>query len=388
MTDPQDPQVAVLRSGRTSAEEREWLVDLFVRLCETESPSRRERACADLVRRELGLMGIECEEDATGSETGADCGNLFARVPGPEGSRSILLCAHLDTVPLAAPVEVMRDNGTLTNRHEAILGADNKAAVATILGAVRHLMRDAGPPVGLELLFTTCEEVALAGAKEFDQARLASEFGFVFDHASPIGELIVAAPTYYRIEGRFRGQAAHAGIRPEDGRNAIAAAAAALGALRLGRLDPETTANVGRIEGGTATNVVAERCTVELEARSLDHERVGALVTEMIDAITEAASQHECDVETLVEQLFRGYRLARSSPPVAVAAAALEDIGISPEYVATGGGSDANVFIARGLPCVNVANGTERNHQPDERVSVHALEQMLDLTLRIVERSA
>ena len=388
MTEPEDPQVAVLRSGRASAEEREWLVELFVRLCETESPSRRERPCADLVRRELGLMGVDCEEDATGPETGADCGNLLARVPGPEGSRSILLCAHLDTVPLAAPVEVVRDNGTLKNRHEAILGADNKAAVATILGAVRHLVRRGGPPVGLELLFTTCEEVALAGAKEFDQTRLASEFGFVFDHASPIGDLIVAAPTYYRIEGRFRGQAAHAGIRPEDGRNAIAAAASALAALRLGRLDPETTANVGRIEGGTATNVVAEHCTVELEARSLDHERVGALVTEMIDAITEAASEHECDVETLVEQLFRGYRLARSSPPVAVAAAALEDAGIGPEYVATGGGSDANVFIARGLPCVNVANGTERNHQPDERVSVHALEQMLDVTLRIVERSA
>jgi tripeptide aminopeptidase len=275
----------------------------------------------------------------------------------------------------------------LSNRNAAILGADNKAAVATLLGAVRRLVRD-GSPVELELLFTTCEERALRGAKAFERGRLRSEFGFVFDHASPIGELVVASPTYYRLEASFRGQAAHAGIRPEAGRNAIAAASRAIAAMRIGRLDDETTANVGRIEGGTSANVVAERCTVEFEARSLDDSRAGEVVSEMVDATAEAASDADCDVETSVERMFRGYRLARTAPPVEAAAVALRKTGIEPTYIATGGGSDANAFIAGGLPVVNVANGTERNHQPDESVTVDALETMLEVTLAIVAASA
>jgi tripeptide aminopeptidase len=363
------------------------MLEDFVRLCEIESPSRRERRAVDAVAADLRSMGLEPHEDDTARETGSDSGNLIARIPAPDGARTIMLCAHLDTVPLAGPVEVARDNGCFTNRHDAILGADNKAAVAVILAVARKYARG-GSPVGLELVFTTCEEIGLKGAKALDGSQLRSEYGFVFDHASPIGELIVASPTYYRVDAHFRGHAAHAGIRPEAGRNAIAAAAGAVARMELGRLDPETTANVGRIEGGTAANVVAERCDVALEARSLDHDRASAVITAMVDTITEAASDRECDVETAVEEMNRGYRMSRNSPPVAVTAAALEARGIEPIYVATGGCSDANIFVAAGLPTLNVANGTERNHQPDESVTADALETMLDVTLGIVELSA
>ena len=372
---------------RASPEEKELLLDDFVRLCQIESPSRQERAVADAVAAELRAAGLEVEEDATGPETGSDSGNLLARLQGPAGARTILLCAHLDTVPLDAPVEVVRENGKFRNRNRAILGADNKAAVATILAAVRRLIRD-GPPVGIELLFTTCEEQALRGAKAFELGRLRSEFGFVFDHASPIGELIVAAPTYYRVDALVQGAAAHAGIRPEAGRNAIAAAARGIAAMRLGRLDAETTANVGRVEGGTASNVVAERCRVELEARSIDEAKASQVVGELVDALSEAASDAECDVQTTVERLFRGYRLARTAAPVEAASRALDELGIEPVYITTGGGSDANAFIAAGLPVLNVANGTEHNHQPDECVTADALETMLDVTLGIVAASA
>jgi tripeptide aminopeptidase len=370
-----------------SPQERERLLDDFVRLCEIESPSRRERRVADAVRAELEQLGLAVEEDDSGRDTGSEAGNLLARVPGPGGARTVLLCAHLDTVPLAGPVEVTRSNGVLTNRHEAILGADNKADVATILGAARRFAAE-GPPVGLELLFTTCEELALAGAKAFERSRLRADFGYVFDHASPVGELVTASPTYYRLDADFRGQAAHAGIRPESGRNAIAAAANALAAMRIGRLDEGTTANVGQIEGGTAANVVAERCRVVLEARSLDDIRAGEVVSSMVDAVTEAASEADCDVETAVQRHFQGYRLARTAPVVEVAAEALRARGIEPVYINTGGGSDANALIAAGLPMLNVANGTERNHEPTESVTVDALEQMLDVTLAIVEVAA
>jgi len=370
-------------AARASGAERDRLYTDFVHLCEIESPSLSERAIADAVIAELQAEGIEVEEDATAGEVGSDAGNLLVRLPGPVGAPTVLLCAHLDTVPLEGPVEVVRENGSLTNRHRAILGADNKAAVAVLLGVARRIVHD-GAPVGVELLFTTAEELALRGAKALDRTWLTSDFGFVFDHATPIGELIVGSPSYFALEVRFHGAAAHAGIRPEDGRNAILAAARAIASMRLGRIDDRTTANAGTIQGGTAANVVAERCRVALEARSLDDATASSLAGEMIDACAEAASDLECDVQTTVEQLFRAYRLPRTAPQVRAAASALEALGIEPVYVTSGGGSDANALIAAGLPMLNIANATEANHQPDERVTVEALETALDLTLTLL----
>jgi tripeptide aminopeptidase len=367
---------------RATEAERERLRADFVRLCEIPSPSRRERAAADYVAAEIGL---ELTEDATASETGADAGNLYGRIPGPEGAPTVLFCAHLDTVPLTGPIEVEEADGRYTNRFQAILGADNKAAVAAFMGVARRFGED--PPVGLEFLFTTCEEIALQGAKAFERGTLQADFGFVFDHASPIGELIVAAPSYFRIEAEFHGRAAHAGIRPEDGRSAIAAAANALHRMELGRIDDETTANAGRIDGGTAANVVAERCRLELEARSVDPDKATRTVERIVDALTDAGSDAECDVETQVEEQFRAYRIPRTAPPMTAAATALERLGVEPQYVTTGGGSDANVFNAEGLLCLNVANGTAHNHEPDEFVTVEALEGAFDLALTLVECS-
>ena len=386
---------------RATVAERERLLADFVRYCQIESPSGRERAIADAVTADLRALGLDVHEDDSSAETGSDAGNLLARVDGLPGARSILFCAHLDTVPLDAPVDVVLrgqqsddeddpgppTEGFFENANDAILGADNKAALVVMMEVARRAARE-GAPVGIELLFTTGEELALRGAKAFDLTQLKSEFGFVFDHATPIGEVIVAAPTFYAIDASFHGHAAHAGIRPEDGHNAIAAAAAGIGALELGRVDPQTTANVGTISGGTASNVVAERCDVLLECRSLDLDRARGTASGIVDALTAAATDAECDVEIDVQEQFRGYKLAKSAPPVAVAAAALQAVGLEPAYVSTGGGSDANAFIAGGFPCVNLANGTERAHQPDERVSTWALEEMLDVALALVHASA
>jgi tripeptide aminopeptidase len=370
---------------RATDAERERLADDFVRLCEVESPSRNERAVADLVTAELRACSLQVEEDASAAVTGSNAGNLLARIPGPPGAPTVLLCAHLDTVPLTARVEVLREAGRFTNRNDGILGADNKAAVAVLLAIARRAA--GGAPVGIELLFTTCEEIALLGAKELTH-ELRADFGFVFDHATPLGDLIVAGPSYYRVEAHVHGTAAHAGIRPEAGHNAIAAAAEAIASMSLGRLDDETTTNVGTIAGGTASNVVAERCHVTLEARSLDDAKAGTAVSDMVDAFTEAAADLECDVETTVEQLFRAYKLSSSSPPALAAVAALKQLGIEPNLIPTGGGSDANVFVANGLPVVNVADGTERNHQPDEAITVAALETVLDIAIEILASSA
>ena len=254
--------------------ERRYLNGTFAELCRIESPSGRERGCAERVIAELRALGVEVDEDEAGPRVGSDCGNLLAFIPAearasapqsqaPDapGARrpSVLLCAHLDTVPLQAPVEPVLLDGGWENANDGILGADNKAAVAVMLALARHI-RQQGAPVDVELLFTVGEEVALAGARAFDTASLRSAFGYVFDHASPIGEVVLDSPTHFRLQASFRGAAAHAGIRPEDGRSAILAAARAVSSLSLGRLDAGTTVNVGTIAGGTAINVVPEHC--------------------------------------------------------------------------------------------------------------------------------
>jgi tripeptide aminopeptidase len=372
---------------RASEQERRQLGSTFESLCRIESPSGQERNCTDWVRAELDGMGIGAEEDEAGAEAGSNAGNLLARIPG-RGADSILLCAHVDTVPLAAPVEPVLVDGGWENAHEGILGADNKAAVAVMLELARRIMRGGDPPdVGLELLFTVCEEVALRGAKAFDRSRLISRWGYVFDHASPIGEVVLASPTYFRIAADVHGRAAHAGIRPEVGRSAIAAGAAGISAMRLGRLDEETTANVGTISGGTNANVVPERCRIEAEARSLDSSRAEAVATEMVDHLQAAADAGECDLDITLERMFEGYRTRAREPQIVLAERALVACGYEPRHIVTGGGSDANALQSAGFPCTNLANGTERNHEPGERVSVDALEGMLEVAIALFDEA-
>lgn len=370
-----------------SEAERARLGQTFSRLCAIESPFGHERACAEAVAAELRGLGLEVAEDDAAGAAGAECGNLLARIPG-RGERSVLLCAHLDTVEVTAPIEPVVVDGGWENANDGILGADNKAAVAVMLETARRCAVE-GAPVGVELLFTVSEENALAGAKAFDASRLRSDFGYVFDHASPIGDVVLASPSYYRIAAEFHGRAAHAGIRPEDGRSAILAAAYAIAAMPLGRIDEQTTANVGSIAGGVgSTNVVPERCRLLAEARSLDPARVESAVAGIVDAVHDGASAAECDVDVVVEKLFEGYRTKPSAGAVAAAEAALRATGYEPRRIVTGGGSDANALLVAGFECVNLANGTERNHEPTERVPVAALESMLDVTFALLGEAA
>jgi tripeptide aminopeptidase len=373
---------------RTSEPERQRLHETFAALCRIPSPSRQERSCADWVGAELEAMGIAVDEDGSGPAVGSDAGNLLARIPG-RAEASILFCAHLDTVPPVAPIEPVRSDGYWENANEAILGADNKSAAAVIIELARRFTAGGGPPpIGLELLFTVCEEVSLRGSREFDVTRLRGSFGYVFDHATPIGEIVVASPSHYRIEAEYRGRAAHAGVRPEAGRSAVAAAAHAIAAMRLGRIDAQTTANVGTIEGGTAINVVPERCRLEAEVRSLDDARATAVATETIDHLEDAANAAECDLDLNVERMFSGYRTKPRAPQLAVAERALRACGYEPRHIDSGGASDANSFEAAGFSCTNLADGTEHNHEPGERISVDALENLLEIAISIVDEAA
>ena len=383
---------------RVQALERRYLNGTFAELCRIESPSGRERRCAERVVAELRGLGVTVAEDDAGALSGSECGNLLARVPGggpgveqqaDNGRHCLLLCAHLDTVPLQAPVEPVLLNGCWENANDGILGADNKAAVAVLLALARHICRE-GAPADVELLFTVGEETALAGARAFDASRLRSDFGYVFHHASPIGEVVLSSPTHFRIEASFHGAASHSGLRPEEGRSAILAAARAISTMRLGRLDEETSVNIGTIAGGTAMNVVPERCSLIAEVRGLGDERAEAVVAEVVDRVHEAANLPECDcdADVSVQRTFSGYRLPATRPAVQTAEAALRACGVQPQRISSGGASDANALLAQGFETVNLANGTERNHEPGESVSSAALEGMLEVALALLDAVA
>jgi tripeptide aminopeptidase len=366
--------------------ERRRLHQTFESLCRIPSPTGQERVIADRIGEELIGLGLEVAEDDAGAAVGSSAGNLLSRIEG-RGDRMVLLCAHMDTVPLTAPVEpVQRDSGW-ENANDGILGADNKAAVAGILELARILTREQ-PEVGVELLFTVAEETGLNGARVFDVGRLRSQFGYVFDHASPIGEIITASPTHVRIDAEIRGRAAHAGLQPERGVNAIVAAAHAIVNMPQGRYDDETTANVGMVHGGNATNVVADRCTVSAEVRAVEQAQVDRHVTEAIDALEDAADTAGCDLDLNLQQQFTGYRLSTRERSVVLAGKALRRLGYEPRFRSSGGGADANAFRLNGFPCTNLANGTERAHERTERVSFAALDGNLDLMLALIEEAA
>ncbi len=363
-------------------------LDLFMELAALPSPPGEERAVADAVSRYLRDLALEVDEDDAGAAVGSTSGNLLCRLE-PHGTNGngvpLFLCAHLDTVPPAGPIEPTVEDGVVRNAAGTILGADNKAAVAVLLEAARVIVGERRPHAGIELLFTPKEEVGLLGAAAFDHTRLRASVGYVYDQAGPIGEVILGAPHAHSMRVRFHGRAAHSGMYPEEGRSAVAAAARAIADFRLGRLDEETSANVGTIEGGSAANIVPEWCSFTAEARSHDERKLADTVQEMLDAIAFAASVEECEVETEVKKSYRGYRFRRDEQAVSLAAQALSRAGYEPTYTLSGGAADANVFNERGLSCVNLANGMAQIHTPDEHIAVADLEGMVEVTLALID---
>jgi tripeptide aminopeptidase len=356
------------------------VLPLFLELAAIPSPSGEEAPVAERIAAFLRDLGLNVEDD--------EAGNLFARLD-PSGANSgapLFLCAHMDTVPPTAGIEpVVHEDGYVRNATGTILGADNKASVAVMLEAARLVLAERRPHAGLELLFTVREETGLLGAFAFDHTRFQAQRGFVYDSSGPVGNVVRSSPWGRTIDVVFKGRAAHAGLAPEEGRSAIVAAARAIVDLRLGRIDEETTANVGRISGGTARNVIPERCELAVEARSRDQAKLADLVQELVDGFSFAASVSECEVETTISETYPGYRFGPEEPLFQLACQAIERAGLSAQAVDTGGGADANVFNARGLTCINLANGMTDVHTPDERIAVADLERMVGVTLELIE---
>lgn len=348
------------------------LLERFLELVAVPSPSGSERAVSDLIQARLRAAGLSVHEDDSGARTGAASGNLVATVKGTGGGVPIALSAHMDTVPIDRPPTVIVENGVVRTDGETILGADDKAAVTVLLQVAADLAADP-PAADVSFVISASEEVGLKGATTMDVSAIPAAACFVLDSEGPVGTMVMSAPTLRRLTVEFTGRSAHAGIEPENGRSAIVAAARAVAAMRLGRLDEQTTANVGLVEGGSAINIVPGRCVLQAEARSRDLGRLAEQVGHMLEVCNVAAAEVGVDVTVSVDEDFRGYAHDEASLPVRLAREAFAACGIEPRPIGGGGGSDANVFNLRGLPAVTLGVGFADVHSPQESIPVARL---------------
>ncbi len=364
---------------------RERLTELFLMLTRISSPSGAERDVADNVISCLEHIGVEVHEDDAGPATGGDTGNLWCRVGDPNAQPCLALGAHLDTVMPTGPIEpVLGDDGVFRNLSGTILGSDDKAAIAALLHATELLTESELSFPSYELFFTVSEEIGLVGAKHFRETVLKSPLAAVLDGSGPVGGIVNKAPSMQNLKATFHGQAAHAGVEPERGRSAIQAAGRAVGAMPLGRLDEETSANIGVIAGGVATNIVPDHCVIEGECRGHDEEKLAEVAAAMVDAIQVAAAQTGVGVDVSLVHEFRAFSLTGRSPVVRLAKAAVTALNLEPRILTAGGGSDANVLNARGLPTINLCAGMMRGHSPDEFIPLDELEKLCALVLQLI----
>jgi tripeptide aminopeptidase len=370
----------------------ERLAETFRFLAATSSVSRREGALASELKRRLEILGAETFVDAAAIKTGSDTGNLIARLKGSRVVPPLLLNAHMDTVQPGEGVSVLFKDGVFTSDGTTILGADDKSAIAVILETLSVLREDQIPHGPIEIVLTTCEEVGLAGAKNFDFSLVTAPYGYALDGSDTEG-IIVQAPSANRFEIRLIGKDAHAGAHPEQGINAIHLAAKAMAGLTIGRIDIETTCNIGWIEGGVATNVVPPLVTLRGEARSHDEAKLQRVTAGIIEAFEQVVTEHRRltgldglpRLETHVERSYCQTRIPVSHPLVSLAKQAAARRGRSLKTKISGGGSDANIFFEKGIPLGILGTGMREVHTTREFVRLDDMIRAAELLLEIIQ---
>lgn len=340
--------------------DEERLVARLMDLVRIDSLSGEEQAAGERAMVWLRELGASAERDAIG--------NVLGRLDGQ--GEPLMLNAHLDTVIPGQGIQPVLSGGVIRSDGRTILGGDDKAGVVIALEAVRTAREKGLPHPPLDFLFTVQEEVGLRGAKAFDLSRLRARQGIGLDAGGPQGTVVVSAPSQDQLDVVVHGIAAHAGDEPERGVSAIVVAAEAIHAMPLGRVDGETTANIGAICGGIATNIVCDHVEMRGEARSRDEAKLAAQTQAMVRALEEAAAHRGATVEAEVSRVYAAYELTAEEPIIRLLAAGAAEVGIVPEYVPTGGGSDSNVFNAAGIRSVNISTGMTDVHTTHEHIAV------------------
>ncbi|MCL5045763.1 MAG: M20/M25/M40 family metallo-hydrolase [Actinobacteria bacterium] len=365
------------------------MLDSFLRLIRIDGPSRRERDVADYLKERLAGLGFSIFEDDTQAKTGCNAGNVVATLWGTApGAPAIFFSAHMDTIEPTAGLEPIVEGGQIRSGGQTVLGADDRAGIAAILEGIQSAQEKKIPHGDLQVIFTVGEEIGLVGAKHLDCGRIKARAGFVVDSGEEVGAAVVRAPWEIDFRAIVIGRAAHAGVEPEKGVNAIQVAGKALATMRLGRIDPETTANVGVIRGGSMTNVVPDRAELEGEVRSLNPEKARAQLEEIRGVLRRATESSGARLEFESEEAYPGFSLDEDALPVRLFQAAARAAGLEPRLVPRGGGSDTNIYNSRGLRAVNLGMGAKEEHTHGEHVAEADLERAADLILKIIGQSA
>jgi len=364
----------------------ERLLKEFLELVQVDSETKNEADIAKVLTQKFTELGVDVVEDDTTAATGHGAGNLICTLKGSkEEVDTIYFTSHMDTVVPGKGIKPSIKDGYVVTDGTTILGADDKAGLAVMLEVVRVLKEQSISHGTIQFIITVGEESGLVGAKALDPALLVAKYGYALDSDGQVGNIIVAAPTQAKVKATIFGKTAHAGVAPEKGVSAITIAAKAISRMPLGRIDEETTANIGRFEGGTQTNIVCDHVEILAEARSLVNEKMEEQVQKMKTAFEEVASEMGGRAEVDIQVMYPGFKFGEGDHVVQVAKKAAAKIGRSSELLRSGGGSDANVIAGFGIPTVNLAVGYEEIHTTNERMPVEELNKLAEYVIAIIE---
>ncbi|MBN1298852.1 MAG: M20/M25/M40 family metallo-hydrolase [Actinobacteria bacterium] len=364
---------------------RERLIERFLEILSIKSPSKNEKQIIEYINGHLKSLGINTEIDDSGKNFGSNSGNLTGFLPGK--SKEILpifLGAHVDTVFVNGEIIPAVKDGIVTNQDKnTILGGDDKVAVAAILEALDVIKENNIATGDIDLIFTIAEEIAVLGARYLDLGKIKSVYGFFFDGEGDIGTIFNEAPYHNNFEITITGKAAHSGIEPEKGINSIKTAADAIAELKPGRVDSQTTYNIGIINGGTAMNIVPENTKIIAEARSLKLEKLESITEFIRKTFEKNAKKSGARADIKIDREYDGFKIKEDEISMQIAMQALRKMGIEPRVVSTGGGSDINIFNAKGKRALNLSSGMENVHTNEEYVKVEQLFNLAELILNI-----
>jgi len=371
---------------------KDRIVQEFMELVQIDSETKHEKQICGVLKGKLEALGLSVSEDDAAVKTGHGAGNLIANLEagdGLEGAPAILFTCHMDTVTPGNGIKPQLDeDGYIRSDGTTILGSDDKAGIAALLEGIRVLKEDGIPHGRVQFVITVGEESGLVGARALDASCLEAEFGFALDSNGLIGDIAVAAPTQAKVKMEFIGKSAHAGVNPEDGISAIQVAAKAIAKMPLGRIDKETTANIGSFEGGGATNIVCDYVMLNAEARSIVQHKLDAQIEAMRQAVESAAAEFGAQGRLESEIVYPAYVHDESAAVVQLASRAIKEIGLNPRTFRSGGGSDANIFNGLGVPTVNLAVGYEHIHTTKEQIKADNLVTAAQLVVAIVKQAA
>ncbi|OCA86303.1 M20/M25/M40 family metallo-hydrolase [Bacillus sp. FJAT-27986] len=367
----------------------ERLLQEFLELVQIDSETKNEGQIAKILKDKFSLLGLDVYEDNAKELTGFGAGNLICTLPGTkEGVDTIYFTSHMDTVVPGNGVKPSIKDGYVVTDGTTILGADDKTGLSVMLEVIRVLKENNIEHGTIQFIITVGEESGLVGAKVLDRSLIKATYGFALDSDEAVGNIIVAAPTQAKVQAVIKGKTAHAGVAPEKGVSAITIAAKAIAKMPLGRIDEETTANIGRFEGGTQTNIVCDHVEILAEARSLIPEKMEAQVAKMKDAFESTAAEMGGTAEVEVTVMYPGFKYDHGDHVVEVAKKAAVKIGREPKLQHSGGGSDANVIAGHGIPTVNLAVGYEDIHTTSEKMPIAELNKLGEMVLAIIEEIA